>query len=148
MNFEPEQEELLIWMVESSRDIDRAERRWFLALIDGPSSLHGPGGIRQLPETDLYALADAGLLRPSPDGREFTITGDGYAYYAVLKQREGEPVARQEAEVRRLIDSEEFRRAFPAAYGLWAEAEGFLWKPDADEGDFTTIGHKVREGMQ
>jgi hypothetical protein len=148
MALELEQEELLSWMVESSRDTPRAERIWFFHVPDGPASLHGPGGVKdQLLETDMYALAQAGLVRPGHSGKDYTLTGDGYAYYSALKQREGEPVARQETNLRSLIEAGAFRRDSPMAYARWAEAEALLWTADSRR-EFTTIGHKAREAIQ
>lgn len=49
-----------------------------------------------------------------------------------MKRRHDEPLERQEAEVRRMLESELFRSAYPKAYVRWSEAEGLLWAADSE----------------
>jgi hypothetical protein len=99
----------------------------------------------------VYALVDAGLvedrIRDMLSGAfDLYITQAGYDYYSQMRTREGEPAARVENEVRKLLDDEGFRNDFPEACARWAEAERLLWGDDSDR-NLSTIGHKAREAV-
>jgi hypothetical protein len=114
--------------------------------------LIGAGLQRRVLLRDIRALVSAGLvqdvLRDIMTGSsDLHVTAEGYAHYASARKRQGEPLARVEGEVRRLLDGDQFRIAYPDAYRLWAEAEGLLWD-DASERNLSTIGLKLREAAQ
>ena len=150
MDLEPEHEDLLAGIVEASRDVPRDEQEWFLKELMGGAKLEGPDGQHDVIADDVYYLRDAGLLREiksGPSWLTFRIAQEGLRYYAQMKQRDGEPVQRQEAEVQRFLNGEAFRAAYPVASARWAEAETLLWGADGER-EFTTVGHKAREAMQ
>jgi hypothetical protein len=99
---------------------------------------------------DVRLLRDAGLIRATSGDRHgfgFRLAPAAVNYYSEMKQRVDEPVARQEAEVRRFLDADEFREAYPEAYARWSEAESLLWGARSQR-ELTTVGHKAREAMQ
>jgi hypothetical protein len=151
MELEPEQEELLARMVEGAREVPREEREWLLMSYGGGSFLEGPGiGRADVPEGDVFMLERAGYIHPVRYSRRdsnptFVLTPEGLAHYGETRGRE--PGARQEAELRRFLDTEAFRAAYPEAYAKWAEADALLWRADSER-EFTTVGHKVREALQ
>ena len=150
MDLEPEHEVLLGHLVESSRDLPREKREWFLTESMGGAKLQAPDGLHDVVADDVYYLRDAGLLREIDSGSDwltFRIAPAGLTYYAQMKQAIGEPLQRQEAEVQRFINGEAFRAAYPRAFARWAEAETLLWGADSER-EFTTVGHKAREAMQ
>ena len=149
---EPEQEALLAEMVEAARSVPRHEQKFFVAEYDGGEVLVGAGLQREILGRDIRSLVRAGLVEETVRDMligscDLHITSDGYAHHAAMRQREGEPADRIEGEVRRLLDAERFRGAYPEAYRLWAEAEALLWD-DASERNLSTIGLKLRETMQ
>jgi hypothetical protein len=147
---EPEQEELLGRLIEAARLAPRAEQQWHLFRAFGDTELQGPGDIGAVLEDDVRVLAEAGYLRVTnrwTAGFEFRIAPAGHEYYAEMRQRIAEPMARQESEVRRLLETEAFGTLYPNAYTRWAEAEALLWSAESER-EFTTIGHKTREAMQ
>lgn len=145
---DPEQEELLADLVESARDVPREEQEWILLSFQGGSLVQGPSGRGNIVAADLEALAHAGAVRArGRKGNIYVLTPEGRAHYATMKQRQGEPMARQEDETRRLLDSEAFRSAYPDAHARWTEAEALLWSAQSER-EFTTVGHKCREAMQ
>ena len=100
---EPEQKDLLILLVEASRNVKNRERRKFLVAQskDGDSLIH-PGIPRDKSDIyygDIEILAHEGLLnlgfgsRGSPN---FDVTPIGYRYYLYLKETLGEPIERVE----------------------------------------------------
>lgn len=107
-------------------------------------------GREEVPEGDLLMLEREGLIFAIAYSKRdanptFVVTPEGIEYYA--KTREREPAARQEAELRRFLDSEAFSVDYPEAYAKWAEADALLWRADSER-EFTTVGHKVREALQ
>jgi hypothetical protein len=145
---EPEQEQLLAELVESERDVPRDQREWWVASMAGGDILIGPWGQREVPLPDVYELEYAGLLRRLPNGdNNFVISPQGRSHYAERRHHDGAPAERVEVELRRFLDDRAFRAAYPAASGLWSDAEALLWPADSDR-ELTTIGHKAREAMQ
>jgi hypothetical protein len=101
-------------------------------------------------EGDLQVLGRIGLVILTSDDRYLTkidVSPQGFAYYAELKRRSGQPIERQTTDVKSYLDSAAFKMRHPASYAKWAEAEQMLWVSDS-EAQFTTIGHKCREAMQ
>jgi hypothetical protein len=139
-------------MVAAARRVLRHEQQWHLGgEYQPPNQLAGPWDEQAVLVRDVNALVQAELLDAVNLnyvwGNEYVITAKGYAYYAVVKQRAGGPLERQEAKARALLASEEFREAFPTAYAKWADAEALLWKATSDR-ELSTIGHKAREAVQ
>lgn len=156
---EPEQEQLLRHLVEATHGVPRERHEFSMsppALDGGGRARVVGGGLRSplmvLPR-DIEDLLRAGLLRRTGVGGSkggpvrVVLTSRGHEHYAEMKQRVGEPVQRVEDETRRLLDSEGFREAFPAAYQKWSDAEALLWSASSER-ELSTIGHKVREATQ
>ena len=151
MRLEPEQEDLLARMVEGAREVPRSEREWLLMSYAGGALFEGPGiGREDGLEGDVRMLERAGLISAIRFSRRdgnptFVLTPEALEHYAAT--RESEPVARQESELRRFLDSGVFKAAYPSAYAKWSEADALLWRADSER-EFTTIGHKGREALQ
>lgn len=149
---EPEQEQLLVDMVEAANGVPRHEQSWHLGgevLEDGV--MGGPWGQRPVLEDDVDALEKAGLLKATRlnyvYGNDYVLTPAARSHYASVKRRTGEPAARQEEHLRSLIESDELRATAPVAYEKWIEAERLLWSANS-ENELSTIGHKLREALQ
>ncbi len=152
---EPEQQELLVALVEAARAVPRDQRQKFVVFrpMGSPDQVHHPG----LPDNgltaymgDFEARARASLLALTYGSKgtpQFDATPQGFAYYAEMKRRTGHPIQRTEADVRHYLDADEFRGRYPCAYGKWTEAEALLWDDDSAR-RLTTIGHLCREAMQ
>lgn len=151
---EADQERVLATMVEAERLVSREQSPPFIlvgAHGEGYSLVH-----TALPENvavaagDVRSLAEAGLLRRSLGSRgseNYEVTNQGRAYHTWMKERDGEPLERVEAEVRHLLDGANFQARHQAAYTQWSEAEAALW--DAKTiAQFTSIGHACREAVQ
>ena len=150
---EPEQEQLLVTLVEASRDMPRGQREFFFSRsFDGDEVEHG--GLASSIEVnlpDLEYLAECGLLRLKmhPDGTQatFTVAPEGVEHYEAIHQRAVAPLHQVEARIQSYLESPEFRSACPAAFQRWREAEDLLWAQDSRD-HLTAIGHKAREAMQ
>jgi hypothetical protein len=149
----PEQEALLIRMVEAARRLPPEEKRKFILAqtFDGDDLVH-PGlleGETAAPAEDLDTLSGAGLLAAggSTASPNYYVTPRGYAYYEQIKTREADPVEQVEREVRALIESADFGDRYPVAHAKWLAAAKILWHADS-EADATTIGHHCREAVQ
>jgi len=95
-------------------------------------------------------LRDAGLITVTKDGQNlilFFVNPQGFRRYEHIKRTTGAPTGRVEAEVRRLIQSDEFQRDHAAAHTKWAKAEELLWGADSAS-QLSAIGHHCREAMQ
>jgi hypothetical protein len=148
---EKEQKELLMALVEASRNVQRDQRRAFIltqGLNEGDRVRHPglPGGNVKIYPGDLRALVDAKLLIISQRDM-FDLHQRGFQYYEHLKRQTAAPIRRVETEVAGYLATERFQKAYPEAYQKWSEAEGMLWKSDS-EPQFTTIGHLCREALQ
>jgi hypothetical protein len=149
-DLEPEQDELLASMVEEAREVPRAKRTWSLMRASQGAILRGPGGDREVLESDMSVLESAGLLKVT--GRstsmfQYILAPAALTRYATRRKLEAGPEVRMAQDVRSLIDHGPLRRDYPAAYEKWAEAEALLWGDDRER-ELTTIGHKCREAMQ
>ena len=143
---EPEQRQLLAEMVAVEHDLPREQRRWFLVRVLEGDFLEGPARQRKVIAADLDELVYAGYLRRDVHDN-YVISPAGRAFYAEMQQQSGEPAQRADAAIRRYLDGEAFRSAYPGAYDLWTEAEDLLWRADSQR-ELTTIGHKAREAVQ
>ena len=151
---EPEQEELLVALVEASRNVPREQRKTFnvLKLQGGTSVRHAgfPGGKLAAHMGDIEILARADLLILSRDRSgnvSFDVTPQGSAHYTRIKQRQGEGAERVQETIRDYLAAASFRQRYPEAFRKWSEAETMLWESDS-AGKLTTIGHLCREAMQ
>lgn len=154
----PDQEELLVTLVEAARRVPRFEQQFMLlsfetdqqiGTIDSIMGAGLSGQVRVLGD-DVWALKNHGLVQGSfnLDGSgRFTVTAEGFAHYEQLRQRGTEATAAVEAEIRRHLDGERFTRRYPEAYERLSAAEAMLWQAKPED-DFTTIGHKLREAVQ
>jgi len=161
LGLEPEQVELLATITEAHRAVPREERQTFVARRypykpGGPAELRHPGlpdgriPMGQVLMADVRALERAGLISITQSRGSllgFELTPAGLRYHVHLTRSQGEPAARVGAEVRRYIDAEPFRSAYPSAYQKWLQAEDLLWGDDS-EANLTAIGHHCREAMQ
>jgi hypothetical protein len=150
---EPEQEQLLVTLVEAARDIPRHQREFFLTRTFGGDEVQG-GGLAspiQIAVSDLEDLGEHGLLRikAHPDGTQatFTVSPEGFRHYEAIHQAAAGPLQQVDARIRSYLESPEFRSSCPAAFQRWREAAELLWAPDSGD-NLTAIGHKAREAMQ
>jgi hypothetical protein len=147
---EPEQEQMLVDLVEAANRVPRPEQGWHLGDEDQNEVMRGPWGHRSVLAGDVYAIEKAGLLkatRRSLYGIDYVLTPAARRHYASVKRRVGEPVARQEESVRAFLESDYLRSIAPAAFEKWSEAERLLWSANS-ENELSTIGHKLREALQ
>ena len=132
---EPEQEQLLIDMVEAANRVPRPEQAWHLGDEDQNGVMRGPWGHRSVLPNDVYAIVKAGLLKAthrSLYGIDYVLTQAARRHYSSVKRRVGEPVARQEESVRAFLESDELKSNAPAAFDRWSEAERLLWSANSD----------------
>ena len=147
---EPAQEDLLLDMADAATAVPRAEQQWRLqSQGDGTHILSGPWGTRSVLLSDVSALREHKLLEMVTanyvHGSDYVITGVGYFTADAIRHARSSGFAGQEADARRLLESEGFRKNYPEAFDRWSEAEQALRLP---EPDLTTVGHKAREAMQ
>ena len=153
MRLEPEQEELLIALVEGGRrDVPRSDREFMITRLDeGDLIVRPPGNYPTTHVDDVWILHQHGLVQITDRGERgsltFYVTQDGFDWYEAFKKSPGEPVRQVEQDVKSYLDSEAFRSRHPVAYERWAEAAGLLWRGDSQR-ELTTIGHKTREAMR
>lgn len=150
---EPEQEQLLITLVEASRDVPRDQREFFLIRTFGGDEIQG-GGLASSIEvsvSDLEYLGEYGLLRikAHPDGTQatFTVAPQGIERYEAIHRRAATPLQQVDARTHSYLESPEFRSHCPAAFQRWSEAVELLWRNDSNS-HLSAIGHKAREAMQ
>lgn len=147
---------LLSDLVEASKRVPSQQRQDFLAYrlmgADPRVPVKHPG----LPDDywthpqDIELLRRAGLVAMSKADNNimlFFVMPEGVKYYEESKRKAGSPVERVEAEVRRWIGADHFRRTHPEAYAKWATAEELLWSTDSLT-HLSAIGHHCREAMQ
>lgn len=150
---EPEQEALLITMVEIHRQVPREARGPFFLLqtMAGSRIIHS--GLRngweaEASKSDLDMLARYGLLAYERGKTpKYSVTPEGIGYYEALKAERAGRFEQVESEVTRYLDSEGFHRRHPRALALWSQADTSLWGSDSQK-QLTTIGHVIREAMQ
>jgi hypothetical protein len=147
---EPAQEDLLLDMVDAARAVPRAEQQWHLQSQGaGAHMLSGPWGSRPVLLSDVSALREHGLLEMVSanyvHGSDYVIKGSGFFTAEAIRHERSSGFAGQEADARRLLESEGFRRNYAEAFERWSEADQALRLP---EPDLTTVGHKGREAMQ
>jgi hypothetical protein len=150
----PEQEDLLVTLVEAERKLPRGEREQFMFFptLADPGLAHPGLPGREIPVYvgDLDALSSAGLLHETwtrSGARLFDITPAGLAAYEAIKKRSGAPVEQLEEDMRHYLDAEVFQKRYPRAYRKWAEAAEKLWSSDSEE-QLNTVGHLCREAIQ
>lgn len=149
----PEQEDLLLKLVEAERRVPRHERHPFVVsrriFPPGVDLIHGGWQDEAAFEADIEILAQAGLLNisnASGDSTTFYVTPAGFAYYEECRRRQGQPLQRVEKQVTEFISGEWFRRRYPTAHEKWIQAEALLWSEDSSRTS-SLIGHLVREAM-
>jgi hypothetical protein len=153
LHLEEEQEGVLALMLDAERDVPRERRAPFLLVRTSTGAVLVHDGFaenREVAAGDVLSLAEAGLLRLEVGSRgaaNYEVTNQGRAYHAWMKERDGEPLERVEAEVRHLLDGPDFQARHPAAYARWTEAEAALWSAES-VAEFTNIGHACREAIQ
>jgi len=151
---EPEQKDLLVYMVETMRSIPRDQRTKFIVQQshDGHILIY-PGYSdknRKISIGDMDILAKEGLIDityVSNGTPNVNLMPQGFAYYDELKRSAGQPIANVEASIRSYLNAETFQQKYPQAYNKWAQAEEMLWNSDS-KNQLTTIGHLCREALQ
>jgi hypothetical protein len=152
----PEQNDLVIRLVEASRRVPIGERRKFW-LSESHSQIEGtldhPGlerHSRGAYRGDIEELGSKGLLNlvqgPSRE-LTFDVRPEGFRYYSELQRSAGTGVARLERVNRSSLDTPRFRKLYPEAYERWSRAEARLWQPQA-EAELTAVGLLLRECLQ
>ena len=148
---EPEQEDLLIALVEAARKQPRDQRQKFLVMVSSDGThIYGLDDYRGAHKGDVEILAQAGLLSASYTKRgtlAFDVAPLGFRYYEYLMQRRGTATERVEQSVFRYLDSAAFAARHPDAFAKWQQAEVLLWSSDSTQ-QHTAIGHHCREAMQ
>jgi len=144
----PQQDELLRALVEASRAHPEAPRQPYIALRSQSSSgdiIHptlGPNFHAYF--DDVQALGQAGLLQVTASDSSqivFNLAAAAYALYAQLELKGREPVDRLGDQVRRYMQSDQFRKRHLEAFEAWKKAEERLWTVADDGIGFTDIGH-------
>lgn len=146
---EPEQWALFETLLEAWRALPRDERVPFLTVrLMGEGNVIQRNGVdmTHVPDADIRALRDEGLLTFDGDS-SFTISQRSIAAYQQWKASHVEPTADVETQIKRYLDSDEFRVRYPTAYARWKDAAELLWGEDSEQ-ELSTIGHKCREAMQ
>jgi len=157
MDLTPEQQQLLVTLVEEWRALPTERRSKFLLLpYDGLGSDHylrlpNPSEFRITAYGgDIDTLVESGFLRPEyvrGELRWLGLTNPAFAAYQKIKIGEGGTTDRREAYVRRYLDDEHVRKNYGAALAKLDEADSLLWSDLGQERSLTTIGHLCREAM-
>ena len=148
---EREQEDLLIALVEASRQQPRDRREKFRVeqVADG-SLVYGLDSYPNAYEGDIEILGEANLLNCTHDSYgalTFGVTPLGFRYYEHLMKSRGTATERVEESVSRYLDSAAFTARHPDAFAKWQQAQELLWDSDS-QNQHTIIGHLCREAMQ
>ncbi len=151
---QPEQEDLLVTLVEATRNLPRSQRQQFLfAQTYGGSDIQHPGlpGRKVLAYAgDVDVLSNEGLINVAWGGqsaRSFDVTPRGFAVYEAIKHRSGAPAQQLEDDLMRYLNAQVFQRRHPEAYRKWSQAAEKLWSSDSEQ-QLTQIGHLCREAIQ
>ena len=151
---EPEQKELLAYLVETIRSIPRDKRSKFIVLQSNLGDvLHYPGLPRKNRKIflgDVEVLAREGLVSVMQGPQNTSIVNllpQGLAYYDRMNRMTGQPTANIEAAMKMYLDSKNFQQKYSQAYKKWAQAEEMLWSSDSAD-QLTTIGRLSREAFQ
>lgn len=151
---ESEQKELLVTLVEASRNVLRKNRQKFYVSrsVSGDTILHPglPGGSLEIYMGDVEELASVGLINLSfSSGGDpiFDVKPRGFAYYEYLNEQSGQPIYRIEGSVNNYLNTDRFLQKYSEAYKKWVDAENLLWKSESEQ-QLTTIGHLCREAIQ
>ena len=123
---EPAQEDLLLDMVDAARAVPRAEQQWHLQSQGaGAHMLSGPWGSRPVLLSDVSALREHGLLEMvtanDVHGSDYVIEGSGFFTAEAIRHERSSGFAGQEADARRLLESEGFRRNYAEAFERWSK---------------------------
>jgi hypothetical protein len=152
----PEQEQLLMALVDASRSVPPEKKAAFLFSHphNRPQGRLVHSGLPDHPVDaylgDLEELATKGLLslrRTDRGDRLFDVRPEGFRYYEELRRRQGAGFERVEKVIRASLDSDRFRELYPEAFERWSQAEALLWRADV-EANLTTVGHTLPEGIQ
>jgi hypothetical protein len=150
----PEQEDLLVALVEAERNVPRGEREQFMYFptLGDPGLAHPGLPGREIPVYigDLDALSSAGLLRETwtpSSARLFDITPTGIAVYEEIKRRSGAPLQQLEEDITHYLQADIFQKRYPRAYRKWLEAAEKLSSSDSEDQP-NTVGHLCREAIQ
>lgn len=150
---EPEQQDILVQIVEAQRKLPRTGRRHFMLSQTLQSShLVHPELSLEVFKGDLDALEMAGLIYIAAYGSRhgtpnYEISPQGYDYYAELKSQRDQPLEQVEEDITRFLASDEFIRNHSTAAAKWREAAEHLWSGDPER-QLTSIGHLCREALQ
>lgn len=151
----PEQEHLLLILVEASRRVPPANRARFLLVrsLSSRGRLIHPGvaedaeGVYPGDVEELGAKSLLNLQLSARGDHSFDVRPEGFRYYRELRRRQGAGFERAERITKSYLDAGRFRQLYPEAFERWCEAESLLWSTQV-EAQLTTIGHTLREGIQ
>jgi hypothetical protein len=151
----PEHEALLARLVSVDRNLprDRQETFFFHQAFSGDAWARHPSApdIRiPVQKGDIDVLSRRGFIRLSYAGNAiwvFDITPEGAAYYEQMAKRPADSVQQVEAEVRRFLDADDFRRRYLEACRHWSEATTRLWSADT-ETEWQAVGQLCGEAMR
>lgn len=152
----PEQEQLLMTLVDASRSVPPEKKAAFLFTHphNRPQGRLVHPGLPDKPVDahlgDAEELVTKGLLSRRQTGRDdplFDVRPEGFRYYEELRRRQGAGFEWVERIIRASLDSDRFRELYPGAFERWSHAEALLWRSDI-EANLTTVGHALREAIQ
>lgn len=151
---EPEQKDLLIQLVEASRNVKQEKRQKFLfTQTFSKSEISHPGflnGSISAYVGDIEALDKYGFLNLQISPRKtylFDVSPSGFQYYASLKKSSSQPIESVVESVMSYVNSDILQKRFPSAIDKWSQAVNLLWSAESIS-HLTTIGHLCREAMQ
>ena len=153
----PEQEQLLVALVEAWRELPPAHRASFRSIAydgghDHPNlMLTRPSQFSmQVYIGDIEELHSAAFVKPDYGQhglRGLRITNAGFQRYEMIQSRRAETAANVEEAIRTYISSATAVQRCPEAYRKLRLAEERLWSPTAEE-HLREIGSNCREALQ
>jgi hypothetical protein len=148
---ERSQQELLADIAEADTRVEDGWKQFLVVgAADGNTLVHPKMENRQIDAGDIRTLAEYGLIRQvhtTGTSPNYEVRPVGRQYVTWWKRQAGGPMAQVEAEVRRFLDSERFRKRHAAAYTHWAETAKDVWEADT-LARLTGIGHACREALE
>jgi hypothetical protein len=155
-HLEDVQTELLMFLVEASRNVSRERRQKFLVVQDHSSRLASiihPGLPKDYPGGyigDIDTLANQGFLNitnRNSGSISFDLLPLSFEYYEYIRKQQGESIKRVEITMSSYLNSQYFQTKYPDVFEKWSESEKMLWKSKTNK-QYTIIGHLCRESQQ
>jgi hypothetical protein len=149
---DPELEQILLTLVDAALSRPRAERTFWVHLVDAvPGAMVMGGGLEDtyaVAEHDLEELKRYGLLRSNAalvGPEQLYVTEEGYWYADAAKQR-AEPLETIEHDVETYLDADRFKSRYGEAHAKWRQAASYLAADPVEHA--TRIGHDCRDALQ